>query len=119
MACSGNQISENGRCYTPCPPGYTGMGESCLQDCPPGFTDAGTTCLKTSLSRGAETPVNQLMAVSLPGSEKMPWWLWLIIGIVIILIIAGIVAIIFIQRNARAHSKKIAQMVERTSPVPQ
>lgn len=44
--CASGQSMELGLCYTPCNPGYHGVGSSCIKDCPAGFPDDGLFCRK-------------------------------------------------------------------------
>lgn len=45
--CSGGMQYDAGLCYTPCRPGYVGVGPVCWEDhCPPDYADHGATCYR-------------------------------------------------------------------------
>jgi len=57
MHCAAGQAEDAGLCYTPCQPGYKGVGPVCWQSCAPGFRDDGAFCAKPGpYGRGAGYP---------------------------------------------------------------
>ena len=46
MKCKAGEAYDAGLCYTPCQPGYKGVGPVCWQSCVPGFRDDGAFCAK-------------------------------------------------------------------------
>ena len=46
MKCKTGEAYDAGLCYTPCQPGYKGVGPVCWQSCTPGFRDDGAFCAK-------------------------------------------------------------------------
>jgi len=54
MKCKAGEAEDAGLCYTPCQPGYKGVGPVCWQSCAPGFRDDGAFCAKPKpYGRGA------------------------------------------------------------------
>jgi hypothetical protein len=43
-ACQGGKQYDAGLCYTPCKPGFNGVGPVCWGKCDPGYADHGATC---------------------------------------------------------------------------
>jgi hypothetical protein len=48
-ACPGGREYDAGLCYTPCNPGFTGVGPVCWGTCPTGYEDWGVQCAKRIL----------------------------------------------------------------------
>lgn len=103
MSCPPDQELQAGLCYPNCRDGYTGLGPICWQTCPPDFNDAGFVCMKPNYSRGEGTapivpsPQPITAPVVAPGTtalesitmpQGIPIWVWIIIGILILLVIA-------------------------------
>jgi hypothetical protein len=44
--CPAGRENDAGLCYTPCQPGFAGVGPVCWGSCPAGFADHGATCYR-------------------------------------------------------------------------
>ena len=57
MICKVGEAHDAGLCYTPCKPGYKGVGPVCWQSCAPEFRDDGAFCAKPkAYGRGGGYP---------------------------------------------------------------
>lgn len=93
MSCPPGQVLDGMMCYPPCPEGYIPDKDRCVQTCPPGFSDLGMSCLKPVIPRGDGIPVrvNQVNISLPPQVKSFPWWGWLIVGLVVLLLVGALI----------------------------
>ena len=76
MSCKApNSTGSDGRCYAPCPAGYSPFGNTnlqCIQNCPPGFSEAAGGCIRPRLPRDKK-PFLQCPA----GADRIAEQCWL------------------------------------------
>ena len=60
--CEGGKVNDNGLCYIPCNPNYTGVGPVCWTNCPlNNFKDNGAFCTKIEQKRGIGIAANPII----------------------------------------------------------
>lgn len=70
---------DGGFCYPECDPGYAGKSFVCWATCPEGYHDTGADCTRPSYGRGAGVPTQ--------GWFQRFWWILVIIGIIILVLV--------------------------------